>query len=269
MLKKSLYLLLIGLFLGLVTSGCVIKDDDPCDGVSCDGHGVCTEWEGQALCDCDSGYVTSTDGLHCEFAGYIVSLTWDFDGVGCSAAQVASVNVSLLEGGTELTNADITCTQGDGADIADIQDGSYDIELRATSNAGEMTYYGEGSVTVSGQDTSLNISLDPIGFVAFNWDMAGETCTVAGVNRVRVKINSEDGTENLYTADPVPYCDEGGHSTEDSAFFYLGTYNLVLDGQCETSLDFNYNLNYTMVISEKGENNYGTLSLEAIGGGCL
>jgi len=266
MLKKSLYLLLIGLFLGLVTSGCVIKDDDPCDGVSCDGHGVCTEWEGEALCDCESGYVTSTDGKHCEFAGYIVSLTWDFDGVGCTAAQVASVNVSLLEGGTELANADIACAQGDGADIEEIQDGSYDIELRATSNSGEMTYYGEGSVTVSGQDASLNISMDPIGFVAFTWDFDGQTCTAAGVSRVRVMIDTEDGSSNVYTASPVPNCDESGHSTETTAFFYLGNYNLILEGVCDSDLSTGYTYDATMMVTEKGENNYGLLSLT--GNGC-
>jgi len=266
MLKKSLYLLLIGLVVSLVASGCVIKDDDPCDGVDCDGHGTCTEWEGEALCDCDSGYLTSEDGKHCVFAGYTVSLTWDFEGAGCTSAQVASVNVSLWEGATELANADIACADGDGADIAEIQDGSYDIELRATSNAGEMTYYGEGSVTVSGQDTALNISMEPIGFVAFTWDFDGATCTAAGVARVKVMINDENATENLYTASPVPACEEGGHSTETTAFFYLGNYNLVLEGVCDSDLSTGYSYDATMMITEKGENNYGLLSLT--GNGC-
>jgi hypothetical protein len=165
MLKKSLYLLLIGLLAGLVASGCVIKDD-PCDGVDCDGHGTCTEWEGNAVCDCETGYQTSADGLHCEPAGYTISLTWGYTGAAdCTGAQVASVNVSMLEGGTEIANATILCADGDGADISEVADGSYDIELRATSNGGEMTYYGEGSVTVSGQDAALNITMEPIGFV--------------------------------------------------------------------------------------------------------
>jgi hypothetical protein len=266
MLKKSLYLLLIGVLAGLVASGCVIKDDDPCDGVSCDGHGVCTEWEGEALCDCESGYVTSADGMHCEFAGYVVSLTWDFDGVGCTAAQVASVDVTLLEGATELANATITCAQGDGADIADIVDGSYTVELRATSNTGEMTYYGEGSVAVSGQDASLNITLDPVGFVAFTWDFDGLTCTTAGVSRVKVMINTEDASTNLYTASPVPSCDVGGHSTETDAFLYLGNYNLVLEGVCDSDLSTGYTYDAIMMVTEKGENNYGLLSLT--GNGC-
>lgn len=266
MLKKSLYLLMLGMLAGLVVSGCVVKDDDPCDGVSCDGHGVCVEWEGQALCDCEAGYVTSTDGKHCDFAGYNISLTWSFDGVGCTAAQVASVDVSLLEGGTELASATITCAQGDGADIEEIEDGTYDVELRATSNSGELTYYGEGSVTVSGQDASLDITLEAVGYVAFTWDFDGLTCTAAGVSRVRVMIDTADGSQNLYTASPVPNCDDGGHSTEDTAFFYLDNYNLVLEGVCDSDLSTGYTYDAVMMITEKGENNYGQISLT--GNGC-
>ena len=266
MLKKSLYLLLIGVLAGLVASGCVIKDDDPCDGITCDGHGTCTEYEGEPICDCEAGWKTSDDLIHCVPAGYTISLTWDFDGVACTAAQVASVNVSLLEGATELANADITCAQGDGADIEEIEDGSYTIELRATSNSGEMTYYGEGSVTVSGQDASLNISMDPIGFVAFTWDFDGLTCTTAGVSRVRVMVNTEDGSTNLYTASPVPDCADGGHDTEAAAFLYLGNYNLVLEGVCDSDLSTGYTYDAIMMVTEKGENNYGLLSLT--GNGC-
>lgn len=270
MLKKSLHLLLVGLLAGLALSGCVISEDDPCEGIDCDGHGTCDDYEDVPFCTCDAGYKVTADDLGCEIAGYTISLTWSFSGAGaCTAAQVASVNVSMLEGVNEIANATIDCTDGDGADIEEVDDGTYDIELRATSNTDEMTYYGEGSVTVDGQDAALDITLDPVGFVAFTWDMGGETCTVAGVDRVRVKINTEDGTETLYTASPVPYCTDVGHSTEDTAFFFMGNYNLVLEGQCETSLEFNYNYDATMVISEKGENNYGNLSLNVVGVGCL
>ncbi len=270
MLKKSLHLVLVAMLAGLALSGCVVSEDDPCDGVTCDGHGVCVEWEGEALCDCEDGYVTSADGRHCEFAGYTISLTWSFEGVGCTGAQVASVDVSLLEAGTdnELASATIACADGDGADIEEVQDGSYDIELRATSNSGEMTYYGEGSVTISGQDDALDITLDGVGFVVFTWDMGGETCTVSGVDKVRVKINTEDGTSNLYTAFPVPECTEAGHSTEETAFFYLDTYELVLEGICNSDADVHYEYVGPMLISNKGENHYGNLSLDIIGAGC-
>jgi hypothetical protein len=268
MLKKSLYLLLIGVLAGLVATGCVIKDD-PCDGITCDGHGTCIEYMDEAMCECDAGFKTSDDLVHCVPAGYTISLTWGYTGAAdCTGAQVASVNVSMLEGGTEIANATINCADGDAADISEVADGSYDIELRATSNSGEMTYYGEGSVTVSGQDTALNITMEPIGFVIFTWDMRGLTCTAAGVSRVRVMVNTQDGTSNLYTASPIPSCDEGGHSTETAAFLYLDTYNLVLEGVCDSDLSTGYSFDADMVISEKGENNYGLLSLDAVGGGC-
>jgi hypothetical protein len=266
MLRNTLHLLLVGLLAGLVISGCVVKDD-PCDGVTCDGHGDCTEYQGEALCACDTGYETSEDGKHCVLTSYMISLTWSFDGVGCTAAQVASVDVTLFEGATELANETIPCNLGDGANIEDVEDGTYDIELRATSNSGEMTYYGEGSVTVSGQDAALDITLEPVGFVVFTWDMGGLTCTAAGVERVRVMINTEDGSSNLYTANPPPFCSELGHSTEDTAFFYLGNYNLVMEGVC-TDTFVHYDYDAVMMVTEKGENNYGNLSLDAIGGGC-
>ena len=104
--------------------------------------------------------------------------------------------------------------------------------------------------------------------MAFTWDFDGQTCTAAGVDKVRVKINTEDGSSNLYTAFPVPLCSEGGHSTETEAFLYLGNYNLVLEGICTTDADVHYDYDAIMMITEKGENNYGNLSLNAIGAGC-
>ncbi len=266
-------LLLIGILTGLALSGCVVKEDDPCDGITCDGHGTCTEYEGEAICDCDAGYKTSDDLIHCVAipSSYTISLTWSFSGAGtCTSAQVASVDVTILEGGTELANATINCADGDGADIEEMQDGTYNVELRATGNSGEFTYYGEGSVTVNGQDASLDITQDPIGYVTLTWDFGGQGCTASGVDRVRVKINTEDGSSNLYTATPVPYCtdNDNGHSTEDTAFFFLDNYNLVLEGVCTSDTEVHYEYNATRMITEKGENNYGKLSLDAIGAGC-
>jgi hypothetical protein len=242
---------------------------DPCAGVDCDGHGTCTVFEWEAYCECDSGYRVSVDGLHCEYAGHQISLGWSFlDAAGCTEAQVAGVEVLLLQGGTELASATINCSQGDGADIEEVQDGDYKIELRANSNSGDLTYYGEGSVTVNGQDTAINIMMDPVGFIKFTWDMAGRTCTAAGVSNVRVLVNNEAGITNLYKASPTPSCNEGGHSTEETAFFSLGNYNLVLLGICASDQSEGYGLDAIIAITEKGENNYGLLSLDE-DGGCL
>ncbi|MBM4370776.1 MAG: hypothetical protein FJ098_03935 [Deltaproteobacteria bacterium] len=42
--------------------GC--PDVHPCEGVTCSGHGTCGIFDGEAVCDCESGYVPS--GLDCE-----------------------------------------------------------------------------------------------------------------------------------------------------------------------------------------------------------
>ena len=241
----------------------------PCDGVDCDGHGTCVEWQGQALCDCDAGYRTSADGLHCELAGYRISLTWTFsDAIGCAGAQVYSIEVTLLQGGTELASADIDCSAG-GADIEELQDGSYTIELLATSNSGENTYYGEASVMISGSDQALSITMEPIGFVRMDWDFEGLNCIVAGVGWVNMKINDEYDTTNLYTATPVPNCTDGGHSTEGTAFFHHDTYHLFLEGICASDPGIiGYTYDAYMLVTEKGDNFYGTLSLHQEGAGC-
>ncbi len=38
---------------------------DACLGVTCSGHGACTQADGVAACTCDTGYVPSEDGLDC------------------------------------------------------------------------------------------------------------------------------------------------------------------------------------------------------------
>ena len=95
MLKNTLHLLLVGMLAGLVISGCVIKDD-PCDGVTCDGHGTCIEYLDEAMCECDTGYKTSDDLVHCVPAGSMVSLTWSFpDAANCTGALINDVLVEV------------------------------------------------------------------------------------------------------------------------------------------------------------------------------
>ena len=53
-----------------------------------------------------------------------------------------------------------------------------------------------------------------------------------------------------------------------TAFLFLGNYNLVLEGVCDSDLSTGYSYDAIMMITEKGENNYGNLSLDAVGGGC-
>ena len=53
--------------LAVVAAGCGdggVEVDDPCDGVSCSGHGSCTSASGSAECVCEQGY--HAEGLGCS-----------------------------------------------------------------------------------------------------------------------------------------------------------------------------------------------------------
>ncbi|HOA13050.1 MAG TPA: alpha-amylase family glycosyl hydrolase [Myxococcota bacterium] len=52
-------LLVSFLFVLVMTTGCGGGTVDPCDGIDCDGHGVCAIRDGLATCLCDTGYATS------------------------------------------------------------------------------------------------------------------------------------------------------------------------------------------------------------------
>ncbi len=50
-MTKKLYFPVVVLLIGLLAGGCVVKsDDDPCEGVTCDGHGTCLDVGGEAEC---------------------------------------------------------------------------------------------------------------------------------------------------------------------------------------------------------------------------
>jgi hypothetical protein len=265
MLKKSLYLLLIGLLAGLVASGCVIKDD-PCDGITCDGHGTCTEFEGEAICDCDSGFKTSDDLVHCVPAGATVSLTWSFpDAADCTGALINDVFVELFEGATPVVDSTVDCTAG-GVDIAELEDGSYTIYLTARTTSGERHYFASVDVTVSGQDVDMgDIVLDPIGFILLYWEFpGGGTCTTAGVDDVIVTV-AQAGT-TIYDSGALD-CAVGGDSVGD--FFLATNYDLTIECFCANDPRvIGYKYEATMQINNKGENEYPPLTMEMQSTGC-
>ncbi|MEZ4266607.1 MAG: calcium-binding EGF-like domain-containing protein [Myxococcota bacterium] len=78
-------LLLAGLALGACDDG---GSSDPCADVTCSGHGVCSDVDGEASCACEAGY--------------------DDSGATC-------VNVDECADGTANCAADATCTDTDGA----------------------------------------------------------------------------------------------------------------------------------------------------------
>ena len=62
------------------------KNSSPCDGVTCSGHGTCSDSSGRAVCTCDDGYVPSGT-LECAEAGSVDELCKD---VQCEEWQYCS-----------------------------------------------------------------------------------------------------------------------------------------------------------------------------------
>jgi hypothetical protein len=270
MLKKTLLFVSLVAMAGLVAGGCIINsNDEPCDGISCDGNGTCLDVGGDAECSCAAGY--ENDGpLHCVQAETAIDLDWAFGpGVrSCADAYVDTVNVVLLDGNTEVINSDVACSEG-GVVISPVEDGVYTIELTGLSADSDAWYYASDTVDLLGSNVDLGmITLQPTsnGDMRFDW-VFGEfedDCVTAGIDRVRVKVYDAAGTLE-FEADPVPYCDELGAVVTN---FELGTWNLVLEGVCQSDISTGYELDANVIVAHPGENDYGTVILEDLGGGC-
>jgi hypothetical protein len=50
--------------------------------------------------------------------------------------------------------------------------------------------------------------------------------------------------------------------------FELGTWNLVLEGVCLSDLSTGYVLDANVIVAHPDENDFGTVILEDVGGGC-
>lgn len=268
MTRKTLCFALVGLLAGCLASGCVIKDDDPCDGVGCSGHGVCSEdANGNPMCTCDDNY--HVDGLECIFDGYSISLDWSFgpDEKACTQVQVTNVYVQLLDDDVEVTSTTVNCQAG-GAVIDGVYDGFYTIYVLGLNADGEEWYRAWADVEVAGFDEDLGVvNLTAFGFMTFLWTFGIDEwdCLDAGVDRVRVMVNTVDQLENLFTASPIPLCEDLGVEITN---WDLGEYNLVLEGVCLSDLTVGYELDVDVEVLYPGENDYGTLILQEVNGGC-
>jgi hypothetical protein len=268
MTRKTLCIALVGLLAGCLVGGCVIKDEDPCEGVDCSGNGVCSEdANGEPMCTCDEYY--HVEGLQCIFDGYSVSVDWTFgpDAKSCTQVQVTDVYVQILENDVEVNSSTVNCQAG-GAVIDGVYDGLYSIYLLGLNADGEEWYRAWVDFEVAGFDEDLGaVNLDAFGFMAFYWTFGVDEwdCTIAGVDRVRVMVNNVAQTENLFTADPIPQCEDLGVEITN---WEMGEYNLVLEGVCESDLTTGYSLDVNVEVLYPGENDYGTLILQDVGG-CL
>ena len=204
-----------------------------------------------------------------DLTGHKIFLNWTFsDASDCTEANASLVYLNISQGEESGDGYMLFCSSSGKEFITDVTDGKYLIRVMSVDNVGDPNYYGEERITIRGKDENLIIYLNPAGFMTFTWDLAGRTCTEAGVENVSVKVNTEDGYENLYTASPILGCDDGGHNTYEGSLFYLGSYNLLIEGICQSSGLVGYEYDEIMMVKEKGENNYGLLTLDAVGGGC-
>lgn len=266
MKKISAIFLFLGIF-GLLSSGCIISSGgSPCEGITCDGFGTCLEVGGDAECTCDTGY--ANDGpMHCVASGSSIDLDWAF-GPGarsCQDAYVDKVRVQMFDGTTEILNQEVACSNN-GAVIDAVEDGVYSIDLTGLSSSGAQWYTTTEDVTVNGQNLQLGtVVLTPTGpgDMTFVWEFGdGLDCTASGVSRVKVSVY--DSSSNLeFEANPVPHCDEAGSNITN---FALGTWNLVLEGVCESDLSVGYKLDANLIIAHPDDNDYGTVTLEDVGG---
>jgi hypothetical protein len=269
MLRKNLFVLVVCALAGGLVAGCVIKGSDACDLISCDNHGTCIEVGGLADCACDTGFVN--DGpLHCVPEGSQVDLDWAFGpGVrSCADAHVADVRVQMFDGAVEILNNLVDCETG-GAVIAPVEDGSYTIDLTGLSAAGDEWYFATEDVLVDGSNVDLaTVVLAPTGTgdLRFEWafGLSELGCVAAGVSRVRVEVYDQSGGLE-FEASPIPNCSEAGSVVTN---FALGTWNLVLEGVCDADLSTGFVLDADLVVAHPGENDYGTVVLEEVGGGC-
>lgn len=67
--KISMFMFVLGV-LGLLAAGCAKEaEDDPCEGVTCSGHGTPRVVGDTCQCQCEEGYDVSDDGKSCVYQG--------------------------------------------------------------------------------------------------------------------------------------------------------------------------------------------------------
>ena len=148
-----------------------------------------------------------------------------------------------------------------------LEDGTYTIDLTGQSAAGDEWYFTTETVLVDGNNVDLGtVVLAPTGTgdLRFEWlfGVSELGCLAAGVSRVRVEVYDQAGGLE-FEANPIPLCSELGSIVSN---FALGTWNLVLEGVCDANLTTGYVLDANLIVAHPGENDYGQVILEDVGG---
>ena len=105
---KKLSLILVCLLMVAAAACSKHKSSSPCDGVTCSGHGICSDSSGRAVCTCDDGYVPSGT-LECAEAGSVDELCKD---VQCDEWKYCSNgDCVLIPGRTQTATAPKNATR--------------------------------------------------------------------------------------------------------------------------------------------------------------
>ena len=161
-------LLLAFLALALVSSGCIIHDDD-C--VNCGGNPPPPAQPGN------------------------VTFLWTFNGLRCDQARdVYGVNISI-PGEALLNNGKYACSTAnvDGIVLHDFVPGSYNFNLQAVNFQNQVIFEAAGTFVINGNRTVM-VDLAPVGnptsYAYLNWNFPGnQSCAQAGVASVDITLD--------------------------------------------------------------------------------
>lgn len=157
-------LLFAFLSLALVSSGCIIHDDD-CN-------------------NCGGNPPVAQPGD--------VSFLWTFNGLRCDQARdVYGVNITI-PGEALLNDGKYACTTGgvDGITLHDFAPGTYNFTLQAVNFQNQIVFESTGSFVINGNKTVM-VDLAPVGnptsYAYLSWTFPGnQSCAQAGVASVDV-----------------------------------------------------------------------------------
>jgi hypothetical protein len=192
-------LLLAFLCLASLTTGCIIHEDNDCNGGSC-----------------NPGPTRPGDA----------TFLWTFGGARCDQArEVKGVNITI-PGEALLNDGRYACsTLGvDGITLHDFAPGTYSYKLQAVNYNNEIIFEATGTFLIDGNVTKM-VDLAPTGnpasFAYLTWSFPGnQSCFQAGVTSVDIilddlpahRVPCTDGQQNPGVA--TPYLAPGEHYIE-------------------------------------------------------
>ncbi len=152
-----------------------------------------------------------------------LTLTYDFDGLGCAAAGVASLDFALTGDRGGLDGVSVACEPAYYT-FLDLPADSYQINIEAFDSAEGLLYSASFRTTVPRNNAgNINVSLRPaVGTLTLYWTFAGRADCLS-VDDVYVELR--DPFDVLHDSNYYP-CGQAGVS-----------YGEVISGEWRVSLD--------------------------------